>query len=186
MQKTTPSKTIPSSFSELLLAKPKEMFCSWPCFYSAILSVIILFLYYTLSTLPSHLHFFMHEKDPLIVYDTLLIAGSIFLLTFHLNELSGVLGERIPTKCKCKTKLSNDKIEKIKHGTVYVVGTFVTITMLMLSGLLLLLFGYNTLVLELSILLIEIATMGTAVLITFTVRTPISHYLSAVNETRHK
>jgi hypothetical protein len=132
------------------------------------------------------LHFFTHEKDPLIVYDTLLIAGSIFLLTFHLNELSGVLGKSITTGGKLKAKLSNDKIKKITHGTVYIVGTGAAIAMLMFSGLLLLLFGYNTLVLELSILLIEIATIGTAVLITFTVRTPISYYLSAVNGTRHK
>ena len=167
-----------TAFLELLLAKPGEILDSHPCCCAISFIIIILFLSYTWSTLPSHLHFFTHEKDPLIVYDTLLIAGSIFLLTFHLQELRDVSGGQLKNSRK---KMSEEMTEKMAHSTVYTIGTFVTITMLMLSGLLLLLFGYNTMILELSILLIEIATIGTAVLITFTVRTPISYYLKNVN-----
>ena len=102
-----------------------------------------------------------------LIYNSLVIAAAIFILTFHLHEFRDVAGPRRKNETQKEKK---EKTEEIEHSAFYTVATLGIIIILMFSCLLILAFGFAVLALRISIFFTGLASLFIALLLAFTVR----------------
>lgn len=161
----------------MVLAKPKELLRNH-CYISLILflvgGVYILYALYVFSPFLRS-HFLKNDMQSILVYNSLVIAAAVFILTFHLQEFRDTVG---PPK---KEETEEEKKKKIEHSAFYTLTTLSTIIILMFSCLLILAFGFAVLALRISILFTGLASLFITLLLAFTVRVYIVNAMNFKN-----
>ena len=107
----------------------------------------------------------------ILIYNSLVIAAAIFILTFHLQEFRDVAGPRRENETQ---KEKEEKTERIEHSAFYTVATLGIIIILMISCLFILVFGFAVIALRISIFSTGLASLFIALLLAFTVRVYIA------------
>ena len=157
---------------DMVLAKPKKFLMNH-CYISFILflvSSVSMYLLYVLSSFLSR-HFLKNDMQSILIYNSLVIAAAIFILTFHLQEFRDVAGPRRENETQ---KEKEEKTERIEHSAFYTVATLGIIIILMISCLFILVFGFAVIALRISIFSTGLASLFIALLLAFTVRVYIA------------
>ena len=151
---------------DMVLAKPQKFLMNH-CYISFILFLFSgLYVLYVFSSFLSW-HFLKNDMQSVLIYNSLVIAAAIFILTFHLHEFRDVAGPRRKNETQKEKK---EKTEEIEHSAFYTVATLGIIIILMFSCLLILAFGFAVLALRISIFFTGLASLFIALLLAFTVR----------------
>ena len=168
-QNKTKSQSQWPHWYDMVLAKPKK-FLMDHCYIPFILFVSSVYVLYVLSSFLSW-HFLKNDMQSILIYNSLVIAAAIFILTFHLHEFRDVAGQQRKNETQKEKK---EGIEKIEHSAFYTAATLGIIIILMFSCLLILAFGFDVLALRISIFSTGLASLFIALLLAFTVRVYIA------------